>query len=194
MKKAIMMLLMNSFLVLIASISFSASMHEAHHKGGESSSPSCMMGPNMMGPNMMGPNMMGPNMMGPNMMGPNMMGPNMMDCRKEHLFFLGQAKELELSEKQIAELKTIHSDCRKENIRTAAEVKIVRLELAELLASDDWSLKDAEDLVRKAQKLEADIQVRHLQAFNAARKVLTKEQLDKARSGGGVKNLEDLFQ
>jgi len=42
--------------------------------------------------------------------------------------------------------------------------------------------------------MEGDIQVRHLQALNAARKILTEEQLKQAQSGGTSDNLESLFQ
>lgn len=76
----------------------------------------------------------------------------------------------------------------------AAETKIARLELAELLAGNSWTLKDAEPLVRKVQKLEGDIQVRHLQAVSDARKVLTAEQLQQAHADGGAGNLESLFR
>jgi Spy/CpxP family protein refolding chaperone len=90
-------------------------------------------------------------------------------------------------------LKAIHVECRKDNIRNAAETKIARLELSELLSGDYWMLKDAEPLVRKVQKLEGDIQVRHLQAVSDARKVLTAEQLKQAYADGGTGNLESLF-
>ena len=89
--------------------------------------------------------------------------------------------------------KKLHSECRKDNIRNAAEAKISRLELADLLDGDNWSLKDAEPLVRKVQKLEGDIQVRHLLAMSDARKELTAEQLKQARSGGNSGDPESLF-
>jgi uncharacterized membrane protein len=118
----------------------------------------------------------------------------MMEQRMAHMFYLDQADELGLSTEQVGKLKALHTECRKDNIRNVAEAKIARLELADLLATDNWSLKDAEAMVRKAQKLEGDIQVRHLQAQSDARKVLTAEQLKQARSGGDAGNLEALFQ
>jgi len=130
------------------------------------------------------------NMMGPGMSG--MMGG--MGHQMEHMVFLDRSEELGLSTEQVGKLKAIHTECRKDNIRTAAEAKIVRLELAELLSGDAWKVKDAEALVRKAQKLEGDIQVRHLQAQSDARTVLTAEQLKKVQSGGNADNLEGLFQ
>ncbi len=118
----------------------------------------------------------------------------MMEQRMEHVFFLDRADELGLSADQISSLKAIHVDCRKENIRTAAEVKIARLELSALLSGDSWTLKDAEPLVRKVQTLEGDIHVLHLQAVSDARKVLTAEQLQQAHADGGAEKLESLFQ
>lgn len=83
----------------------------------------------------------------------------MMACQSSQSFFLDQTKELKLSAEQIVKLKAIRSDTRKEIIRTSAEAKVARLELAELLDGNDWSLKDAEELIRKSQELEGDIQV-----------------------------------
>lgn len=118
----------------------------------------------------------------------------MMDQGMKHMFYLDRADELGLSADQVSKLKAIHVEGRKDNIRNAAEAKIVRLELSDLLSGDTWTLKDAEPLVHKVQKLEGDMQVRHLQAISVARKVLTAEQLQQARTDGGVGNPESLFQ
>jgi hypothetical protein len=193
--------------------SLAAAEHEAHHPAGAQSAATTsshgMMGPQgmaqmpcmaeqatgskgqMMG--MMGNgrgDMMGAGMS--DMMGNGKRG--MMEQRMAHMFYLDQATELGLSAEQAGKLKALQMECRKDNIRNAAEAKIARLELADLLATDSWSMKDAEVMVRKAQKLEGDIQVRHLQAQSDARKVLTAEQLKQARSGGDSGNLDDLFQ
>ena len=138
--------------------------------------------------------MMGSGMMGSGMMDHGMMRMGMMDHQTGHIFFLDRAAELGLSSEQVDKLKTLQTECRRDNIRNAAEVKIARLELVDLLATDNWSLQDTETLVRKVQKLEGDLQVRHLQAMNAARKVLTAEQMKQAQSEGEPGNLENLFQ
>ncbi|WP_020676573.1 Spy/CpxP family protein refolding chaperone [Geopsychrobacter electrodiphilus] len=145
-----------------------------------------MMG--MMGDGMGG--MMGAGM--GKMMGAGKMG--MMQQRMVHMFYLDRAEELGLSPEQVGKLKALHSECRKDNIRNAAEAKIARMDLADLLDSDNWSLKDAEPLVRKVQKLEGDIQVRHLQAISAARKVLTAEQLKQSLAEHTPDDPESLFQ
>jgi len=198
--------------------SLAAAGHEGHHPTGAQTA-ATTASPEMMGQGMMGQQgvaqmpcmneqgtgsktqmmgMMGNgmgDMMGAgmsNMMAGGKMG--MMEQHMAHMFYLERATELGLSADQVGKLKELHTECRKDNIRNAAEAKIARLELADLLATDNWSQKDAEGLVRKVQKLEGDIQVRHLQAQSAARKVLTAEQLKQSRSAGNVSNLEDLFQ
>jgi len=215
MKRILFTAVLVSFFIGTSVVSGLAAEHEAHHPAGAQStattttqvmgqqgmaqmpcmaeqatgSKAQMMG--MMGHgmgDMMGAGMS--NMMGDGKMG--MMG--MMEQRMAHMFYLDRADELGLSAEQLIKLKTLHFECRKDNIRNTAEAKIARLELADLLAADRWSLQDAEPLIRKVQKLEGDIQVRHLQAQNAARKVLTAEQLKQARSADNSGNLETLFQ
>ncbi|TFH66062.1 MAG: hypothetical protein E4G91_00070 [Candidatus Zixiibacteriota bacterium] len=198
--------------------SLAAAGHEGHHPTGAQTAATTaspvMMGQGMMGQQgvaqmpcmneqgtgsktqMMGMigNGMG-DMMGvgmSNMMAGGKMG--MMGQRMAHMFYLDRADELGLSVNQVSKLKTLHMECRTDNIRNAAEAKIARLELADLLAGEDWSLKDAEPLIRKVQKLEGDIQVRHLQAVSDARKVLSADQLKQAHADGNAGNLESLFQ
>ena len=114
--------------------------------------------------------------------------------RMEHELFLDRVDALDLDAEQVAQLKAIRSDCRKENIRKAADVKIARLELQDLLNETDWSLKTAEPLIRQIETLEGDMLVRHLQAVSDARKVLTAEQLQRAAAGEKNEELEELFQ
>jgi Spy/CpxP family protein refolding chaperone len=134
--------------------------------------------------------MMGAGMSG--MMAGGKMG--MMGHGMEHMFFLDRSEQLGLSAEQVNKLKAIHVECRKDNIRNAAEAKIARLDLADLLSGDNWALKDAEPQARKVQKLEGDIQVRHLEAVSEARKVLTAEQLKQAHTDDSSGDLENLFQ
>lgn len=121
------------------------------------------------------------------------MNPGMMQQRMEREFFLDRIESLGLNPDQVTRLKTIRADCRKDNIRNAAEVQIVRLDLKDLLNSSDWTLEAVEPLIRKIQTLEGDMLVRHLQTTAEARSVLTAEQLQKATSGEDD-DLEDLFK
>ncbi len=129
--------------------------------------------------------------MGHGMMMP--MQPGMMQHRMDHVFFLDRVDALALSADQVDKLKAIRNECRKDNIRQAAEAQINKLELKEMLDEPGWSLDQVEPLVRQAQKFEADMLLRHLKAIKDARQVLTADQLKKADAGTGS-DLEDLFQ
>jgi len=119
---------------------------------------------------------------------------HMMGAGMKHMLYLDQVTELNLSDDQVARLKAIHSACFKDSIRLAADIKIARFELSELLDGQSWTLKDAEPLVRKINKLQGDLQVRHFQGMSDARKVLTADQLKQALSGDSNDHLESLFQ
>ena len=117
----------------------------------------------------------------------------MMQQRMDREFFLDQVKNLGLTPDQVARLKAIRSDCRKDNLRSAAEVRILRFDLKDLLDVHDWGLQKAEALIRKIQDLEGDMLVRHLQSLSEARDVLSVEQLKKAYSSG-EDDIESLFK
>lgn len=185
--------------------------HEAHHPqaAGEPAAVPQSMGMTGMGGMGMGQMGMKGSMMCPmcaQMMGGGMMekmegmeemaGMGMMPGmgRMEMLdrpFFLARAKELRLSDEQVAKLRSIRHAHRTDNIRTAAEMKIAGMELRDLLAGE-WTLEAAEKLVRNMQKMEGDMKVRFLRAKKEAEKVLTPEQLNMAR--GGEEELEGLFR
>lgn len=102
--------------------------------------------------------------------------PGMMHTMMKKKFFLDRIEELGLQKSQVANLKNIQAVCRRDNLRTAAEVKIARFELDDLLEGD-WTLDAAEKLIRKLATLEADMKIRHLAADREALTVLTDEQL-----------------
>lgn len=122
------------------------------------------------------------------------MDPGMMGRMMDREFFLDRAEELGLSAGQVEKLQGLRNACRKENIRSGAELKILRFDQDELLSKENWSVKEAEKLIRQMQTLEGDMQVRHLQAIAEARKVLTAEQLQKAGSTGRNADLNELFK
>lgn len=122
------------------------------------------------------------------------MEPGMMGRMMDREFFLDRVEELGLSAGQVEKLQSLRNACRKENIRSGAELKILRLDLDELLSRENWSIKEAEKLVRQMQTLEGDMQVRHLQTISEARKVLTADQLRKAGTTGRNADLNELFK
>lgn len=92
--------------------------------------------------------------------------------------YLKRAKELELSEEQIASLKGIISQARKEMIKKQADKKVAEMELKELLEKgSELSLIEAKlkdianaDVALRLIKIKADIN---------ARKLLTPQQMEK---------------
>jgi len=125
------------------------------------------------------------------MMGSGGMGTMMQGARGGHMMdlddmrhggLLKQADKLGLSDDQVSKLNTLRLAERKDIIRKEAEAKVVRLDLSDLVASENWTVKDAEPLVHKLDSLESDIHLRHLQALNDARNILTAEQLKQYRS------------
>jgi len=122
------------------------------------------------------------------------MEPGMMRRMMDREFFLDQVDELGLNDEQVSKLTAIRNACRKDNIRAGAELKILRFDLDDLLNRADWSLPEAERLIRKKQTLEGDMLMRHLQAVAEARKVLSAEQLKKAATTGREAGLKELFE
>ena len=94
-----------------------------------------------------------------------------------HGNLLSQADKLGLSTEQENKLNTLHVAEQKDLIRSSAEADVVRLELSNLLSSTNWTMKDAEPLVQKLNKIERDMQLRHLQTLHEASQVLTADQL-----------------
>lgn len=205
-------------LAIIALSGANAAEHDEHHPDTATPAPGMMemmskgkgmgMGmPEMMMDRMGGMEMMGGKpcmepaapscqlqMMSSMLSGRMTMEPGMMGRMMDREFFLDRAEELGLSAAQVEKLQGLRNACRKENIRSGAELKILRLDLDELLSKENWSVKEAEKMIRQMQTLEGDIQVRHLQAIADARKVLTAEQLRKAESTGRNADLNELFK
>jgi Spy/CpxP family protein refolding chaperone len=108
-------------------------------------------------------------------------------------FFLDRKDELGLEQDQIEKLIQIRSACKADNIRNMAEVQIAHMQLVDLLSGDDWTVEEAEQMVRKLQRLQGDMAVRHLKAKKEALEVLTSEQRKKT-AAASQENLEALFQ
>jgi len=94
-----------------------------------------------------------------------------------HDNMLSLADKLGLSTEQLSKLNTLHVAEQKDLIRSSADADVVRLELSNLLSSTNWTMQDAEPLVQKLNKIEENMQLRHLQALHEARQILTADQL-----------------
>ncbi len=116
--------------------------------------------------------------------------PGVMHAKMKREFFLDRIEELGLLKVQVEQLMEIRAACRRDNLRTAAEVKIARLELEDVLEGE-WSPEVAERLIRRIAKLEGDMKVRHLRAAKEAVAVLTPEQVAKLSAKGSLESLFD---
>ncbi len=117
---------------------------------------------------------------GMGMCGEMMGGDQGMGCCKID-FFLCCKKELELSDKQMKELKSIKMDFMKGKFKAEANVKIAQLELKSLMHEDDAPIKDIEAKMKAAAKLKTDMKLSHIKAFREAKALLTPEQMEKMK-------------
>ena len=122
--------------------------------------------------------------------GSGMRGCGMMDgdhgmgcCKKE--FFLCCRKELELTDKQVTDLKSIKMDFQKGKIRKEADLKIAQLELKSLMHDDDAPIKDIESKMKAAANLKTEMKLSHIKAYRKAKALLTTEQVEKMKKGMG---------
>ena len=132
----------------------------------------CQMGSGMRGCGKMGAGM--------GMCGEMMGGCGGGGCSKMG-FFLCCKKELELTDKQVTDLKSIKMNFQKGKIRTEADLKIAELELKSLMHDDDASIKDIEAKMKAAAKLKTDMKLSHIKAFREAKALLTPEQMEKMK-------------
>ena len=102
-----------------------------------------------------------------------------------HEFFLGMRAELELTERQVARLRTLRSKVKKEMIRTRADLEIMRVELQDLLRQDKVDVKAVDAKIEKVGSLETGMHKAHFHARMDAQKILTAEQLKKHRGMKG---------
>lgn len=110
------------------------------------------------------------------MMGTGNQGHMMNYDAMRHDSVLNQADRLGLSDEQIGELTALHVAERKDIIREAAEADVVYLELSDLLSSDNWTMKEAEELVHKLENIRGEMRIRHIQALHESRGILTTDQ------------------
>ena len=103
-----------------------------------------------------------------------------MGCSKMG-FFLCCKKELELSDKQVKDLKSIKMDFMKGKFKADANLKIAQLELKSLMHEDESSIKDIETKLKAVGKLKTDMKLSHIKAFRKAKALLTPDQLEKMK-------------
>jgi len=92
---------------------------------------------------------------------------------------MGDVEGVELTKDQRDKMHQIRSQTKKANISLAADMKIKRIELKELMRTDNPSKDKVAAKVKEIEALRAQIQVNKLHSRIDLRNVLTKEQRDK---------------
>lgn len=101
-------------------------------------------------------------------------------CGPEHEpFFLCCKEELGLTEDQVAKLKSIKLELKKEEIQRHAKIELAEIELNELLSAEEVDLTKVKAKIKEIESLRADGRFKEIQARVNAKKVLTPEQLKK---------------
>ena len=92
-------------------------------------------------------------------------------------FYIMHAKDLKLTDDQLASLKKISFDMKKDFISKGADVMLKRLDLREVLESPDYKVEDATAKLKDVEDARLALETAALQHAAQARDVLTPEQL-----------------
>ena len=94
---------------------------------------------------------------------------------------LGHQKELELSEKQITDIRNVESELRKDIIKFRADQKIKRLELSELLQQAEINFEQVRAKQKEITALDEKISQRRIDAWEKIYNILSPEQKSKLK-------------
>ena len=116
--------------------------------------------------------------MGPGMMGDCGMGGQMMEPEhhmSKHLM------GLDLDEQQRTLIGEIKSRMMKDNIRRTADMRILQIELKDLLRQDPVDMKAVEAKVKQSEMMRTEMHLSHIKAMEDIKTKLTPEQQKKFR-------------
>jgi Spy/CpxP family protein refolding chaperone len=103
----------------------------------------------------------------------------------EEKFFLCCAKELELTDEQVMKLKNIQFEQQKNCIRSNADLKILELELGNLLLQNEPDRAAIDKKITAMGELKTKMKRNEIYSRLDAKMVLTKEQLEKYKNASG---------
>ena len=92
-----------------------------------------------------------------------------------------QLMALNLDEKQKASIDQIKSRMMKETIRRTADMRIVQIELKDLLSQDTVDMKEVEAKVKQLEMIRTEMQLSHIKAMEDCKTKLTPEQRKKLK-------------
>ena len=114
--------------------------------------------------------------MGPGMMGDCGMGGQMMEHHmSKHLM------GLDLDEQQKTLIGEIKSRMMKDNIRRTADMRIVQIELRDLLRQDPVDMKAVDAKLKQLEMMRTEMRLSHIKAMEDIKTKLTPEQRTKFR-------------
>jgi len=90
-------------------------------------------------------------------------------------------KGLNLDEQQKASIDAIKSRMMKETIRRTADMRIVQIELKDLLSRDTVDMKTVEAKVKQLEMMKTEMHLSHIKAMEECKSRLTPEQRKKLR-------------
>jgi len=96
--------------------------------------------------------------------------------------YLKCAEMLELTQRQIGELKAICSAAKKAMIRKQADIKVAEAELNEIMNDDVLDFAKAKAKITEISDLKASIQIDRLTNMQKAQRVLTADQLKQCKA------------
>ncbi len=157
-----------------------------------------MMGKGMMKGGMMEKGDMKCDMMGKGMMQGGMKGHGMMQGQQGHQmmgmsdpviqslhaagysgFLLKSADQLELTEKQVNDLKSLKADFQKFAVQKNADIKVAKIELNELIDAANPDFGKIKSKISQLGSLNQDLRFQFLTTVQNSRKLLTADQLKK---------------
>ncbi len=178
---------MVSFLAMILVVS-SVALAQAPQQPQMPMGPGQGMSAGPMGPGMMeggmGPGMMGQGM-GPGMMGRGPMGPGGRRADPEDKplisIMLQLRQQLGLSAEQVSKLRAMRSEFEKEAIRVGAEIRVIEVDLDDLLEQEKVDLGKVEAAIRKEETLRGNLRISRIKTIESSKALITVEQRDKLK-------------
>lgn len=107
------------------------------------------------------------------------------------LLVLRLAEKLGLSADQQAKLKSLNFSSMREQVKQSSQLELIRVDIAEILATDPVDMNKAAAKIKEAAGLQAEMKIKALRTGLEVRSILTADQLKKLetlhpkRAGGG---------
>ncbi|MBE9536663.1 MAG: hypothetical protein IMF07_05730 [Proteobacteria bacterium] len=103
------------------------------------------------------------------------------ELSQENYLYIMNAEKLGLSDEQIKKLGKIKSECDREFIVDRAKLRVAKLELDELLKSDEIDMQKAGEKSREISELLHKITIKRIKTKVQSMMILTDEQREKTK-------------